>query len=148
VDQLKTGLLGDSSAGTGFDLAVVLGALTLVVPLGIGVVTGVVGVSNALKWLLARFEKATLGALLGLLFGAVVGLWPFQVGLAPEPGDVLEGRVVTAENRAEFDPDDWAVRRFDPSGGQVAGSLGLIALGLGATLALGRLSPADPDDGA
>ena len=142
IDQLKRGLLGDAAAGTGFDLAVVLDAMTLVVPLGLGVVAGVVGVSNALKWLLARFEKATLGALLGLLLGAVVGLWPFQVGVAPEEGEILGGRVVTALNRADFEPDDWAVRRFDPSPGQLAGSLALIGAGLLATVAIGRLSGA------
>jgi len=104
------------------------------------VVAGVVGVSNALKWLLARFEKATLGVLLGLLLGAVVGLWPFQVGVEPAPGDVLKGRVVTAENRAEFEPKDWAVRRFDPAAGQVLGALALIGVGLAMTSAIGRLS--------
>lgn len=140
VDQLKLGLLGDAAAGTGFDLSVVLATLTLVVPLGLGVVAGVVGVSNALKWLLERFEKATLGALLGLLLGAIVGLWPFQVGIEPEPGDVLKGRVVTLENRHEFEPDDWAVRRFDPGAGQVTGALALVGLGLAATLTIGRLS--------
>ncbi|MGH0032328.1 MAG: undecaprenyl phosphate translocase family protein [Myxococcota bacterium] len=148
IDQLKLGLLGDPTAGTGFDLTLVIDALALVIPLGLGVAAGVVGVSNALKWLLERYEKATLGALLGLLLGAVVGLWPFQVGVEPEPGDVLKGRTVTVENRAEFEPDDWAVRRFDPSGGQVAAALALIAGGLLGTVAIGRLSGAGDDDDA
>jgi putative membrane protein len=140
VDQLKLGLLGNAATGSGFDLPLVLSSLGLVIPLGIGVVAGVVGVSNALKWLLTRFEKATLGALLGLLLGAVVGLWPYQVGVEPSPGDVLKGRVVTEENRADFRPKDWAVRRFDPTAGQVVGALALIGVGLAITDAIGRLS--------
>lgn len=146
VDQLKRGLLGDSTIGTGFDLALVLDALHVVIPLGIGVVAGVVGVSNLLKWLLDRYEKATLGALLGLLIGAVVGLWPFQEASPPEPGQVIKGRIVTFENAADIDSKDWLLRRFDPSGGQAAGALGLIGAGLLGTLAIGRLG-ADPNEG-
>ncbi|MEM8496248.1 MAG: DUF368 domain-containing protein, partial [Planctomycetota bacterium] len=72
VDAFKDGLkTQDLEILTSVGLAVVL-------PVGLGVVLGVVGVSNLLKWLLERFEKATLGVLLGLLLGAVVGLWPFQ----------------------------------------------------------------------
>ncbi|MHC4995669.1 MAG: DUF368 domain-containing protein, partial [Planctomycetota bacterium] len=52
--------------------------LAVVLPVGLGVLLGVVVVSNILKLLLDKCEKLTLGALLGLLFGAVVGLWPFQ----------------------------------------------------------------------
>ena len=145
VDHLKLGLLGDSAAGTGFDIAIVMEAMTLVIPLGLGVVAGVVGVSNALKWLLERYEKATLGALLGLLLGAVVGLWPFQEGVAPAPGEVIKGQVVTLENAASFDREDWPLARFDPSAGQLAGSLALVAGGLLGTLAIGRLSRESDD---
>ena len=146
IDQLKRGLLGDSATGAGFDLGLVLDAMWVVIPLGLGVVAGVVGVSNLLRWLLHRYEKATLGALLGLLLGAVVGLWPFQEGRAPALGDVVKGLVVTEANAAEIDVDDWPVVRFEPSGGQMGASLGLIAAGLGATLLIGRLG-GDGGDG-
>jgi putative membrane protein len=137
VEQLKTGLLGSDGAAP--DFALVLDAMHVVIPLGIGIVVGVVGVSNLLQWLLRRYEKATLGALLGLLFGAVVGLWPFQQGHPPEMGDVIKGRVVTLENAAEFDADDWPIAFFTPNPTEVASSLGLVGLGLGATLLIGRL---------
>jgi putative membrane protein len=140
VDQLKRGLLGDSAVGTGFDLALVMDAMTTVIPLGLGVVAGVVGVSNALQWLLRRYEKATLGALLGLLLGAVVGLWPFVEPVAPKPGDTVKGRVVTATGLAEIDKEDWPLARFEPSPPHLAGSLGLVGAGLLATLLIGRLS--------
>jgi len=147
VDQIKRGLLGDAAAGAGPELALILDAMEVMIPLGLGIVAGVVGVSNLLRWLLDRYEKATLGALLGLLLGAVVGLWPFQEGRPPEPGELLKGQVVTAENAASFDADDWPVTRFDPSGGQLAAALGLIGAGLASTALIGRLGGEEPDAG-
>ena len=120
------------------DLPLVIDTMGLVSPLGIGIVAGVVGVSNLLKWLLDRFEKPTLGALLGLLLGAVVGLWPYQQPTEPAPGDVVKGQVVTSESLAELEPEDWPVERFDPSGGQVAGALGLLLAGLAMTVVIDR----------
>lgn len=115
-------------------------ALNVVLPVGIGVVVGVVGVSNLLKWLLARHGKATLGVLLGLLVGAVVGLWPFQQGVPPVPGEtVIKGRLVTPENLAEFEAEDWPVRFFTPTGGQVGGSLALALAGVAVTALVARL---------
>ena len=143
IDQLKRGLLGDG-AGGGSDLALVLDALTVVIPLGIGIVVGVVGVSNLLRWLLERYEKATLGALLGLLLGAVVGLWPFQEPRPPVPGETLKGRVVSIENAADFERDDWQLVSFEPSGREIATAAGLIAVGFGGTLLIGRLGRQDP----
>ena len=138
IDQLKRGLLGDG-AGGGSDFALVLDALTVVVPLGIGIAVGVAGVSNLLQWLLQRFEKATLGALLGLLFGAVVGLWPFQAPVPPIPGETIKGQIVTAENAADFERDDWHLVSSEPSNREIATAAGLIAAGFGATLLIGRL---------
>ncbi len=143
IDQLKRGLLGDG-AGGGSDFALVLDSLTVVIPLGIGIVAGVAGVSNLLQWLLRRYAKATLGALLGLLFGAVVGLWPFQAPAPPIPGETIKGRVVTEENAAEFDRDDWHLVSFEPDGREMATAAGLIAAGFGATLLIGRLGRPDP----
>jgi putative membrane protein len=145
IDQLKRGLLGDG-AGGGSDIALILDALTTVIPLGLGIAAGVVGVSNLLQWLLKRYEKATLGALLGLLLGAVVGLWPFQTPTPPVPGETLKGRIVTEENAADFERDDWRLVPFEPSGREVATTLGLIAGGFGATLLIGRLGRQDPTD--
>ena len=135
VDNVKVGLLGDA----GLDMALLMDAMWVVVPVGIGVVVGVVGVSNLLKWLLERYAKATLGALLGLLFGAVVGLWPFQMPVEPNVGDTIKGRVVTAETLPEIEVDDWRLERFDPTAGQVGTSVGLILLGLAVTLGVARI---------
>ena len=146
IDQLKRGLLGDGAGGGG-DLALVLDALTVVIPLGIGIAAGVVGVSNLLQWLLERYEKATLGALLGLLLGAVVGLWPFQEPRPPVPGETLRGQIVGAENAADFEREDWQLVSFDPSGREMATAAGFIAVGFGATLLIGRLGRQGPVGG-
>ncbi len=108
--------------------------LSVVVPVGIGVVVGIASVSNVLRWLLLKHENLTLGALLGLLIGAVVGLFPFQQGERPVPGDVVKGRELTAEMVDELDLDDWPTSFFTPTPAQVGGSLGLAGAGFLVTL--------------
>ena len=135
VDKLKQSLLGEA----GFDAGLFSEALGVVIPVGIGVVVGVVGISNLLKLALDRFPKPTLGGLLGLLFGAVVGLWPFAEGVAPKPGDVIKGRTLTAETLADVDPEDWKLERFAPTATQGGSALALIALGFLATRMIDRV---------
>jgi hypothetical protein len=118
-------------------------SLTVVVPVGAGVLAGIVGVSNLIRWLLANFAKPTLGVLLGLLLGAVVGLWPFQEPVAPKVGEIVQGQVVTPLTVNSIDLEDWRVETFQPTAGDVASSLALIALGLGATLAISRIGRED-----
>ena len=137
IDTLKQGLLG------GAGLGVAMQSLTVVVPVGAGVLAGIIGVSNLIRWLLANFAKPTLGVLLGLLLGAVVGLWPFQEPIAPKVGDLVQGQVVTPLTVESIDLEDWRVETFQPTAGDVAGSLALIALGLGATLAISRIGRED-----
>jgi putative membrane protein len=108
-------------------------ALSVLLPVGVGVVAGVVLVGNLLKWLLERFPKPTLGVLIGLLLGSVVGLWPFQEGLMPVVGSLVKGQVVTTVSLTEIDPEDWPTQYFRPRAIQIAGSLGLIAIGFAAT---------------
>lgn len=141
VEMLKLGLLGDAAAGQARDFGLVLESMRVVIPVGVGVVVGIVGVSNLIKWLLDRFEKPTLGVLFGLLLGAVAGLWPFQAAQAPEIGTVIRGVTVTQENLAAIDVEHWPVAFFTPSATQVATAAGLILAGLAATLLIDRLSP-------
>jgi putative membrane protein len=139
IDTLKRGLLG------GPDFSLVMASMSVVIPVGIGVVVGIVGVSNLLRWLLRRFEKPTLGALLGLLFGAVIGLWPFYQPVEPKVGDLVAGQVVTVETLREIDLEDYPLLRFDPSAGQAAGALALIALGIASTAVVARLGGGDEE---
>jgi putative membrane protein len=138
IDAFKEGL---KAADPGLLMDPLFG---VVIPVGLGVVAGVVGVSNILRALLARFERATLGVLLGLLLGAVVGLYPFQHGVAPAVGDVVKGQVLTEETLHEVDPEDWPAQVFSPSPAQLGGSLVLVLLGLLGTVGVSKLSPDEP----
>ncbi len=138
VDVLKLGLQSR-------DTELILQAAQVVAPVGIGVLVGVVGVSNLVQWFLRRYSKPTLGFLLGLLFGAILGLWPFQQGVQPEVGEIIKGSPVTLENRSDIDAEDWPVRRFSPEPRQVAASIALIFAGLGMTLGIARLGR-NPED--
>jgi len=91
--------------------------LETLAPVGIGVLAGIVGVSNLLRWLLAHFEQATLGVLMGLLVGSVLGIYPFQEAVAK------------GEPRVYFTPAIW----------QVAVGLLLVGVGFGATSVVGHL---------
>ena len=108
-------------------------------PVGLGVLIGAAAVSNAIRYLLARYRSLTLGLLLGLLLGAFLGLWPFQAGAAPAPGDIVKGQVMTPELIAALDAEDYPLQRFDPSVGQIGLSLVLIALGFAATQGVARI---------
>ena len=136
IDTLRQGLLG------GPDFVLVLESMRVVVPVGLGVVLGIVGVSNLLRWLLDCFAQPTLGALLGLLLGAVVGLWPFYVPAMPQPGDIIDGVVVTSTAAPDIDLEDWNLVAFDPTPGQAVGALGLVVLGLGTTSLIARVGGA------
>lgn len=121
------------------DMAALMTQMRIVIPIGIGVVVGVVGVSNILHFVLHRYEKVTLGFLLGLLLAAPLGLYPFVESEPPQPGQVIKGQTVTPENVESFEVKDWPVRRFTPGAGHIAGAAGLVVVGFGATLAVARL---------
>jgi putative membrane protein len=123
------------------DISAAMGpALSVILPVGIGVLVGVAVISNLVKWLLLKHQQATLGLLTGLLLGSVIGLWPFQQGVAPIVGEtVIKGKLVTAENVVDIDPKDWPTEFFSPSAGQVGSSLGLILLGLAITVGVSKI---------
>ena len=145
VAMVKDGLRGG-------DMKMILDAMHVIVPLGLGVVIGVVGVSNLIKLLLERFARPTLGVLLGLLLGAVIGLWPFQHGVAPAEGTTFRGdRVVLVDDqlmmertRRPIAPKDFDTATFPPTGGQVVGALLFIVLGFGISTAVAHLGSGKP----
>ncbi|MCH2135967.1 MAG: DUF368 domain-containing protein [Phycisphaerales bacterium] len=115
-------------------------AMRVLVPVGCGAVVGIVGISNLMKWLLQRFPHGTHGFLLGLLAGAVFGLWPFYEYRTPDVGQVIRGQEVTQDwidtpkNRKH-----WPTAVFSPSGGQVAGAFALGLIGFAGSVSIGRL---------
>lgn len=60
------------------------GSLAILVPVVIGVAIGIGALSNVLKLVLRRYERPAHAALLGLLLGSVLGLWPFREAVHPE----------------------------------------------------------------
>ena len=134
IDAFKNGLKAGSWEGISGPL------FDVIIPVGLGVAIGVLVVSNLLEKLLKTYEKGTLGGLLGLLVGAVAGLWPFRVGVAPEIGSIWPKtrEVVTPELLAEIPPDKYPAEFFAPSGGQIAGALGLVVLGFVVTAVIAR----------
>lgn len=123
IDALKVALeAGDLASATEPVLSVVL-------PVGIGVGIGVLVVSNVIRVVLERYAQSTLGVLMGLLVGAVFGLWPFQEGVAPKVGETFKGRVLTPERLAELTPDKYPTEMYTPTFSGVMLALGLIGLG-------------------
>ena len=146
IDQFKTALVDAGS--TGLDWDALVRPLYVFVPLGIGVVVGVVGISNLIKTLLARYARPTLGVLLGLLIGAVFGLWPFQRGVAPKLGDVVSGRVMTPDLIAQLPAEKYPLEGFSPSGDQVAWAAGLILAGFLVTQGIALIGRSGGSDAA
>jgi putative membrane protein len=139
------------SALTKGDLAGMTATFGVLVPVGVGVVVGIAGVSSLLKWLIARYEKATLGVLLGLLLGAPAGLYPFKEGVPPKVGDTIKGELVTDANLADLaDPKnakEWTEVRFSPTPAQIGGAVGIALAGFAFTLLIARLAGPEADEG-
>ena len=135
VSNFKEGLLM-----TPINLDLVLESMNIGIPVGLGVLIGIIGVSNLLRWLLNSHKHTTLGALLGLLLGAFIGLWPFQRTVTPILGETVNGIKVTMSNIDLLKPEDWPVEVFSPSIEQIALCATLIFTGFLTTQAIGKIS--------
>jgi putative membrane protein len=133
IDEFKEALKAGDVGGA------MTPAVQVMLPVGIGVVLGVAVVGNLLQWLLNKHRKPTLGVLLGLLIGSVVGLFPFQAAVVPVPGQMIKAQLVTEENLSSFDQEDWPTAYFAPSPIQVAASLLLIATGFALTTGIAKI---------
>jgi putative membrane protein len=118
-------------------------AVAVLLPVGFGVVLGVVIVANLIQWLLQKHRQATLGFLLGLLLGSVVGLWPYQDPVEPKVGDMIKGQTVTVDNLSEIDSEDWRTKSYPPDLSQIGGGLVLVLIGFVTTMGLARIGGGD-----
>ncbi len=131
-------------------------AFRIIGPVGIGAVIGIVGLSNLLKYLLRKHKDATLGVLLGMLLGSVIGLWPFDK--APQPkalerctetqltefADLVGiegvGENEGVESKATFITEQWESRKnSDFNSKNIAMASIMFIAGFICTLLLGRL---------
>lgn len=129
------------------DVAALLDTLQVIAPVGLGVLAGVVGVSNLVKMLLDKFERPTLGVLLGLLLGAGIGLWPFVRAVPPQVGSpfrgdtvaLVDGRLVMQRSGRPIEARHWPTERFAPTAVHIGGAAGLMLAGFVISTAIGRL---------
>lgn len=136
IDSLKEALkAGDLASATDPVLAVVL-------PVGVGVGVGILVVSNVIRIVLERYEQPTLGVLMGLLVGAVFGLWPFQEGVPPKIGEVFKGQVLTAERLSELTPDKYPTEFYTPTFSGVMMAIGLVGAGYMVTTLVAKIGGA------
>ena len=108
-------------------------------------VLGVAVVSNVLKWALQKHETLTLGTLMGLLVGAVVGLWPFQKAVEPTIGLIVKGRALTKDTIATVDVEDLPTVFFTPSPMDLGMAVLLILVGFGFTYGVSTFGPKSSD---
>ncbi len=69
LDQLKDWLLHPS------DTSVLFESLNVIIPLGIGIVLGVLLISKAIEYLFSKFSSQTYFVILGLIFGSIFAIF-------------------------------------------------------------------------
>lgn len=147
VDDLKGGLWPANGGLLGASLAIL-------VPVGIGAVLGIVGLSNLLKYLLRRHHRVTIGVLLGILLGSVLGLWPFgrtpsERALERQPAAELREfaaswQIAGVEQATDVDLAEhirasWETRgRRGYSAGEIAAAIALAAVGFAGTYSVSQ----------
>lgn len=68
--------------------------IDVILPVGVGVVIGVIVVSQIVKWALEKHEKQTYALLCGVLLAATIGLWPFQKAVNINDVESVKGQLV------------------------------------------------------
>lgn len=139
IDRFKTHLLD-------FNIKGMWDAGLYLLPVALGVALGLAAVSNLMRWLFKKHRGLIAGILLGVLVGAVGGLWPFRDAVPPQPGETLRGVLVTEENKSTFDPEDHRMAFFTPTPTQIALSLTFIVLGIAIAYGMSRLDPEERND--
>ncbi len=70
-------------------------ALTVLVPFGLGMITGIVIFARLLSWLLKNYYVITLSLLIGFMMGSLYVIWPFQ---EREFTESVQTRVVSVDD--------------------------------------------------
>jgi putative membrane protein len=115
IDEIKHGRIGG-------DVPLTLAAFA------VGATIGILSFTKFLKWLLQRYEPATMAVLCGFMIGSLRKIWPFKFDLNPE-----ETKFKLKEFRNEW--PDW-------SAGDVWATIGLAVVAFGFVLLLERFGAA------
>lgn len=122
IGGLSTALSFTKDAGAAFEAL-----QRIVIPFGLGCLTGIVLFSRVLSWVLKVAKRETMAAMVGLLIGSLAVIWPFQERVYETVRD--KQRYVGSEG--------WLLPSAD---GASALALLLIAVGVGAVIALERVA--------
>ena len=68
--------------------------MSVIVPVAVGSILSLILLTNFLKWMLERHRELTIGVLLGIVFGSVLGIWPFSA--TSSFGEYILGAVLCA----------------------------------------------------
>lgn len=74
---------------------------------GSGCVFGLLAFSRMLNWLLLHFRSTTMAALMGLMIGSIVKLWPLQRPTEATAGLDLKNRVMEYVSPTQWDGSLW-----------------------------------------
>lgn len=70
-----------------------LGALRILIPVGIGAVLGLVALSHLLSWIFSRFHDIAVSLLTGFVAGSLLIIWPWKTEIEKTLGTGEEAKV-------------------------------------------------------
>ena len=106
----------------------------IIIPVGIGVVVGLLAFSHFLSWLLSRHAKATMAVLTGFIFGSLGTIWPWKnpVYLMQDGAEVLKNGKPIIQSYDMYFPQEFSA--------EVAIAILLMIAGMAALWALEKSS--------
>ena len=106
----------------------------IIIPVGIGVVVGLLAFSHFLSWLLSRHAKATMAVLTGFIFGSLGTIWPWKnpVYLMQDGVEVLKNGKPIIQSYQMYFPQEFSA--------EVAIAILLMIAGMAALWALEKSS--------
>lgn len=106
----------------------------IIIPVGIGVVVGLLAFSHFLSWLLSRYARQTMAVLTGFIFGSLGTIWPWKnpVYLMHDGVEVLKNGKPIIQSYQMYFPQEFSV--------EVVVAILLMIAGMAALWALERSS--------
>lgn len=106
----------------------------IIIPVGIGVVVGLLAFSHFLSWLLSRYARQTMAVLTGFIFGSLGTIWPWKnpVYLMQDGVEVLKNGKPIIQSYQTYFPQEFSV--------EVVVAILLMIAGMAALWALERSS--------
>lgn len=102
--HMVTGLIKDF-----LRLNITIGGFLQLVSFGCGCVFGLLAFSRLLNWLLRHFRSTTMAALMGLMVGSIVKLWPLQRPTEETANLDLKNRLMEYVSPSQWDGSLWSL---------------------------------------